>query len=310
MERGVVVSAPSRLHFGIVNPFNKRYRLYVSAGVAIGEPRTVVYIKKHEELGVKGPRGDEVLLKIRSFANKYGLKGLVDVKSTPPKHVGLGSTTQLLLSVTHGLMVLNNVDLPVERVAHELGLGRISAVGVYVFKYGGFVVDTGISKNPVPRLFTRLDFPEDWRFIVLIPPGSGLRDSEEKTVFSGAHEAPDQFVWRSCFYLFHELIPSLLDRDFESFSNALGKLQESVGEVFAEHQDGVFAQHCVKAVEILKKNGVVGVGQSSWGPAVYGVVASEDDAVDILTRIKREFNGSAFVAKPDNKGALISWVPI
>lgn len=306
MASWIKVSAPTRLHFGIVNPFIRKYRMYVSAGVAISNPRVTVLVKRQNGLSIRGVRTEELLEYLKGFAEKHGLNGYIEILESIPKHVGLGSTTQLLLATAYGLAIINDLDMSIEDIAEELGLGSISGVGIYVFKHGGFVVDTGKGgEGGIPKLLLRLDFPIEWRFIVLLPKGRGLDRAEERKVFETSVEIPENLVFKASFYLFHELATAVMDRDFQAFSRALMILQEIVGEMFKDFQGGVFADWCRDAVNLLKRSGVTGVGQSSWGPAVYGVVESEDEALRLVEKIRGSFDGSVFVAKPDNKGVLI-----
>jgi beta-ribofuranosylaminobenzene 5'-phosphate synthase len=58
----------------------------------------------------------------------------------------------------------------------------------------------------------------------------------------------------------------------------------------------------------MKTAGTYGVGQSSWGPALYGVVKQEE-AKQVLSKVKaylrKGVGGQAFIAKANNKGAVI-----
>ena len=48
-----------------------------------------------------------------------------------------------------------------------------------------------------------------------------------------------------------------------------------MGDAFAAVQGGRFHPRAGGLVEALLRAGAAGAGQSSWGPAVYGVVGSE-----------------------------------
>jgi beta-ribofuranosylaminobenzene 5'-phosphate synthase len=58
----------------------------------------------------------------------------------------------------------------------------------------------------------------------------------------------------------------------------------------------------------MKKVGAYGAGQSSWGPALYGVTKQEE-AKELLSKVKaylsKDVGGKAFIAKANNKGASI-----
>ncbi|MEM4717540.1 MAG: GHMP kinase, partial [Desulfurococcaceae archaeon] len=107
--------------------------------------------------------------------------------------------------------------------------------------------------------------------------------------------------------LISRLIPSIIQKDYLEFSTALRELQEIIGTMFSRYQGGIYSTRSVVAIDALKKLGILGVGQSSWGPTVYGLVENNQVAercVEELSRVIRE-DVDIFVAKPWNKGALI-----
>ncbi len=306
MVEEIIISSPARLHFGIINPFRKDLRLYLGAGLAVNRPRVEIVVRKNRELSFRGPRSEEVWMKLRPLIEKYGLrKGEVEIRKTIPKHVGLGSTTQLLLSVAKGLLTVNNIFFDIEEVSSILGIGRVSGVGKYAFQYGGFIVDSGVKGKDSTKLYLRLRFPENWRFIVVIPEGRGLSEEEENRVFAADEDIPESLIHEASYHLFVEIIPSLIEEDIEGFSMGLEKLQLIVGKMFSRYQGGVFSKNSQIIVDVLKKLGVKGVGQSSWGPAVYGVIPPGENAEEVKTRVSRIVNGDVLIVDPDNQGAIM-----
>ncbi|WP_448577206.1 beta-ribofuranosylaminobenzene 5'-phosphate synthase family protein [Thermosphaera sp.] len=306
MVEEIIISSPARLHFGIINPFRKDLRLYLGAGLAVNRPRVEIVVRKNRELSFRGPRSEEVWMKLRPLIEKYGLrKGEVEIRKTIPKHVGLGSTTQLLLSVAKGLLTVNNIFFDIEEVSSILGIGRVSGVGKYAFQYGGFIVDSGVKGKDSTKLYLRLRFPENWRFIVVIPEGRGLSEEEENRVFAADEDIPESLIHEASYHLFVEIIPSLIEEDIEGFSTGLEKLQLIVGKMFSRYQGGVFSKNSQIIVDVLKKLGVKGVGQSSWGPAVYGVIPPGENAEEVKTRVSRIVNGDVLIVNPDNQGAIM-----
>ncbi|NAZ14342.1 MAG: GHMP kinase [Desulfurococcales archaeon] len=308
-SRKIMIKTGSRLHFGVINPFNKNMRLYVSAGVYVDKPSNFVVISESsEKLVVRGCRSEEVLEKIRALEESLGerLYGEIEIRECVPRHVGLGSTTQLLLAVARGLIELNNVRKDLLEIAWRLGLGRISGVGTHLFIHGGFVIDAG-KKDPyetkIPGLMFRTDFPDEWIFIIVMPRGEGLDETAENKVFSSEYKVDEKLVWRASHLLFTEMTPSLLERDFIRFSEALYELQKTVGEMFSVFQGGIYTRYSSEAVEILRREGVIGVGQSSWGPTIYGLIESYDKAVKIMRRIEDKIDAKILLAKPLNRGA-------
>ncbi|RLF07489.1 MAG: hypothetical protein DRJ60_02580, partial [Thermoprotei archaeon] len=143
----VWVSAPSRLHFGMINPIGVEGRLYISLGVGIEEPRTVVEAEPADELIVEGAQKRLAQRFAERTSKAFGIyQGKIKVHSAAPRHVGLGSTTQLALSVAYALLTLNRVDESVPTVSKALGLGKQSGIGTYVFERGGFILDGGVEK--------------------------------------------------------------------------------------------------------------------------------------------------------------------
>jgi beta-ribofuranosylaminobenzene 5'-phosphate synthase len=312
MALRVWVSAPSRLHFGMINPLGLEGRLYVSLGVGIEEPRTVVEAETADELSVEGVQRRLAQRFAERIAKAFGVwRGRIRVHNTAPRHVGLGSTTQLALSVAYALLSLNRVEEEVPEVAKALGLGKQSGVGTYVFERGGLVLDGGIGKekDSFPPLVLRLDFPEWWSFVVAIPLGKGVSGRAEEEAFTKLRPSAygDKLVGRAAQVALCKLLPALVDEDLESFGRALIELQEVVGEMFSGVQGGVYNPLSAKVIEVLKELRVEGYGQSSWGPAVYAVT-SDDKTGLVADRLKKrlKMRSRIFVVKADNQGARIT----
>lgn len=307
----VWVSAPSRLHFGMVNPVGANGRVYVSLGVGIEEPRTVVEAELSDALVVEGVQRRLALRFAERTAKAFGVyQAKVKVHSTAPRHVGLGSTTQLALSVAYAMLTLNRVDEDVPVVSKALGLGRQSGVGTYVFERGGFVLDGGHGgRGSFPPLVLRASVPDWWRFIVVIPMGRGVSGRAEQRAFEVLEPTPEssKLVGQASSIVLCKLLPALVDEDLEGFGRALTELQETVGSMFSGVQGGRYNPASARVIEVLKNLKVEGYGQSSWGPAVYAVT-SDDKAEVLAGRIKKrlKMKSRVFVVKADNQGASIT----
>ena len=83
------------------------------------------------------------------------------------------------------------------------------------------------------------------------------------------------------------LLPALVEADIESFGAALSEIQEMTGRWFASAQGGTFAPGApATLVRRMAEWGARGVGQSSWGPAVYGIVDGEDAGASLAARVR------------------------
>ena len=70
------------------------------------------------------------------------------------------------------------------------------------------------------------------------------------------------------------VLPALVEEDLAAFGRGITEVQRLVGEMFRPVQGERFAHPQVAAlVEALLAAGAAGAGQSSWGPAVFGLFA-------------------------------------
>jgi beta-RFAP synthase len=137
----------------------------------------------------------------------------------------------------------------------------------------------------------------------------GLSNSEEKAAFNKLPPMQADVAGKICRLIMLKLLPALAEKDIESFGDALTKIQILTGDHFAHVQGGTYSSPQVAdTLEYIKSIGVYGFGQSSWGPAVYGVVKQED-AKAALKKVKaylaKGVGGEVFIAKGNNKGATI-----
>ena len=174
------------------------------------------------------------------------------------------------------------------------------------------MVDGGknLNNKKFPPLIYRQPFPSEWRFIVALPNlKEGLSNSEENSAFTKLSKAPAEDVGQICRLIMLKLLPALAEHDIENFGDALTKIQVITGNHFAQTQGGTYSSPtAAECIEFMKKTGAYGVGQSSWGPALYGVVKQEE-AKQTLTKVKaylrKDVGGQAFIAKANNRGASI-----
>jgi beta-ribofuranosylaminobenzene 5'-phosphate synthase len=65
-------------------------------------------------------------------------------------------------------------------------------------------------------------------------------------------------------------------------------------------------------VDFMLSRGAAGIGQSSWGPTVYGLIRGKAAAEKLLERTRAYLDaqggGEAFLVRPQNHGARISAV--
>jgi beta-RFAP synthase len=272
------IQTGSRLHFGLLGWGEGYVRQFGGLGLMIEKPALRLSVAPAEVDRVVGPTGAatrivELLGNLR--CRGIGLPPLcLEVLEAPREHVGLGSGTQLSLAAARLLLdSIAQSDLAADRLAELTARGRRSGVGLHGFLHGGLIVDGGRSADSVaPPLLARYEFPSDWSVLVVIPEGpTGLHGVEERRAFRELPSVPTAVSDRLCRLVLLELLPALIERELLRFGEALEHIQRLVGETFAPAQGGVFANDAFDPIAaVLRDEGCVGIGQSSWGPALYG----------------------------------------
>lgn len=326
----VRIIAPSRLHLGFYGIAQYKERIYGGIGLSVDYPYYDIIVKTVNtgSVVVKGADSEEERLVNRVIADlkeHYGephyCKGLkIFIKSKIPRHVGLGSTTQIALSLGVGVLKLcYNVEIDevaVAKLALILGRRNFSCIGLGSFLYGGFIADTGVkltanySLAPSSIMF-RLRFPGSWRIVAVLPPSSWRvieDDREESMLIKASMSMEKDYDSELTRLTFRCIVPSIVEEDFESFTECLDELQYITGKAFSAFQHGVFSTRESEYVaRVLRSIGGKGVGQSSWGPLVYSFFDNRFTAWSayklLSTKLGREYK--ILLLKPRNHGALI-----
>jgi beta-RFAP synthase len=287
----IVVTAPARLHFGMLDPAGIGARRFGGCGVAVESPRVVVAVRPRsgEEVTAHGSQAERA----GAFASRaraaFGYRGGVEVelREAIPPHVGLGSGTKLGLAIAQGVAVLAGVTAAPQDLADASGRGARSSVGCWTFAAPGLVVEAGVRDGgSISPLVARHPMPERWRCVLALPhDGEGLSGDAEERFFDRLHDrsAGEPSVSR---LLLTALLPGLVTGDIDEFGAALSEVQREIGSMFAAQQGGVFHPRAAPVVEALHALGVGAVGQSSWGPSVYGIVDSPERAGDVAERLR------------------------
>src|SRR3990172_5621857 len=85
------------------------------------------------------------------------------------------------LGVARAVARLFKLDVTLAELARLTGRGRRSGIGVTAFARGGFILDSGGGKvSDIPTVIFRHPFPEEWRFVVVVPDlGEALHGAAE-----------------------------------------------------------------------------------------------------------------------------------
>ncbi|MDY6780627.1 MAG: beta-ribofuranosylaminobenzene 5'-phosphate synthase family protein [Halobacteria archaeon] len=322
------VESPARLHFGFSNLSLARDRLYGGIGVGIEEPRCVVSAERSDDVEVV-VESDELTQEtatryVERVVSTLGVGGArVTVEDCIPRHVGLGSGTQVALCVLDAVGRAYGMETNPREEAPRIGRGGRSGVGVAVFEEGGFVFDAGhpaekfTSSSPeegdweVPSVVSRHGVPEGWRFVVVVPdaPEGAHGDVEERKIREVISRADPSIADEVSKTLTDKVLPGVSAGDITSFGEGVEKVGRLNGTWYTDIQGSIYRECALPYVEALKdRPGVVGAGQSSWGPAVYGITTEEDaeEVVGSLREVESSGAGieSVRIVGGDNTGAV------
>lgn len=311
----VMVTAPARLHMGFLDPGGALGRKFGSIGVALNEIVTRVSLTRADpwasSRSTETHRGAEIAAK---FCHTFGFPENVGVEihRSIPEHVGLGSGTQLALAIGVGLHRLYGSDRPLRDIARAIGRGKRSGIGIAVFEQGGFIVDGGRGPGTdTPPPLARFEIPDGWRFILVFDSrGQGLHGEGELAAFRALPPFPADEAARICHILLLRGLPALAEADLEVFGDVVSEIQGSVGDYFAPAQGGRFTSPDVaECLTWLQQQGAHGIGQTSWGPTGFCIVANPAEAERLALAARQRFAGvdhlTLMVASARNTGAVL-----
>ncbi len=326
-SRRLIVTAPSRLHFGLIG--GQGGGGLGGAGLMIDQPATSIEFTDSARLVLEFPETPRAMQTIVAWHSMMAARSdgafpaRVDelpVRITwlqgPRPHTGLGSGTQMALSIAAGLCrwFLPNQPWGPQDVP-AFGRRARSAVGSHGFFGGGFVVDAGKrSSHSLGELAKRIQLPTDWRIALVCPIEQvGLSGQKEEDLFGVLQPFPAAESRDLADLLFNEVVPSAEQGDFDRFSRALHDYGYRAGLAFGNFQSGPFHSDSIQSiVQYLCDAGIQGVGQSSWGPTVYAVVATADRAEGLLAQLRVEFPPDQFhtlVTEINTTGHVVSEKP-
>ena len=246
-------------------------------GAAVPAPSLLLEAAPGDRLSAEGPDARSGAGVRPAFLAHHRLPaGRVSPCTAPSRPTaGLGSGTQLGLAVARALAELHGLptEPPGWRGRWAGGGAPRSAPGHSLV--GGFIVEGGrrAGADEIAPLLARFAVPASWRCVVAVP--AGAPGSERRGRGRGIRAAAPAAGARG-----GAGRPSGADAAAAGAGGSrparvrrgLTEIQRITGAWFAPEQGGVFAPGPSETlVRRMAEWGAAGVGQSSWGPAVYGL---------------------------------------
>ena len=201
-----------------------------------------------------------------------------------------------------------SVEAPTPHLAYVSGRGKRSAIGLHGFLHGGLIQDLGYLSESAssPALHTHCPvpdseaiahraasppaaprsvavqatgFPDDWPIVLILgSEGSCMHGKLEETLITAAGARPnphrDEMIALSKICM-----SAARQRNFDEFVLALENYMTLASRLFESVQSGRYSNaEIANTVARATELGLRGVGQSSWGPTVFGFANHVDKA--------------------------------
>jgi predicted sugar kinase len=320
----ILLSTPSRLHAGLIEVAADRSHAFGGFGVAIERLGFQLLASQSSRLQWHGPAEwsdpfRQVVERWTLFRQKEAPPIAIEPHQLMQWHQGLGAGTQFacaiatLLELTdtshrdQGRMVDelrskrreswqvwgDNPETAVRHLQQATGRGKRSWIGLIGFLMGGWIVDWGFPVHsldadlpPLAHGWLQGGFPSEWTWVIAIPTAvPGVFGRQEAEGFQKAAQRPGEWKTELLRLLEESMIPALQNDDFARFSDSLRRYGLLAGEWFAPVQGGLIRQGSVNEVsEYLQACGLQGVGQSSWGPTLFGIAPTAEEAARIVSQ--------------------------
>lgn len=271
----------------------------------------------------------------------------IRVQEPLPMHSGLGGGTQLACAVAVGLeLIARRCDARSATTAHGgtdhglspavwqplsslqppltarwlvryAGRGLRSAVGLSGFLHGGLLLDRGYEEGFSSELPERpltansMRLPAGWRVVLILPSQEqrvhGRREVELIAELGKVpHGQSAQML-----HLAQQICDlAQTGDDLRAFTDALDQYMERGARLFSGYQHGLYnGAEVTAAVELARAAGLLGVGQSSWGPTVFGFAESQTQANHLAEYVRGvRPDWRVTVTQPAATGAEVRWV--
>jgi len=278
------------------------------------DPSLVIEVERAERVEAEGAEAYRAAEFAQRYLESQGIRAGVRVviRHAIPEHAGLGSGTQLALSVARGIAELYDRPTSATSLAAAVGRAHRSAIGTWLFEGGGFIVEGGRREDTdrIAPLLARLPIPDSWRCVVAVPSNAeGVSGESEIQAFRELPPPSLHEVEHVAHLLVMSLLPAVAEGDLDTFGKAITTIQRINGGWFAPAQGGTFANDVsTELINKLTEWGASGVGQSSWGPAVYGITSGEERAVELASRVRAALDGTGavYVHQFANTGARVT----
>lgn len=287
--------SPARIHLGFLEMNQSLPRFFGSLGLTISKYGFEIEIKSSDKFKVVSPDSNlkkKVLSILLKFQKKMKIQFCeIKVNKFIPQHIGLGSGTQLSLSVGYLVSLFFDLKMTIDEIAVFLKRGKRSGIGIQSFKRGGFAVDLGKKKKSTgtPLELINLKWPDEWKIILIFQnKKEGVSGNSEIFEFKKVDLLP--IKKNNCSELLLKVIPGIMEKDFKTFCQGIQLIQENMSETFYGDKR-IFASKKIRQLsKNILKNKICGYGQTSWGPTSFIFCENSKKRNELLKSLEKYIN--------------------
>lgn len=318
----IYVEASSRIHMGLIDMGRCLPYAYGGIGISLAQPRTLVTAEPAAETSAAGldrvgTRTAEAIVALLGRLEKFQPSQpiRVTVVETVEQHVGLGSTTALMLSVVEAYLIASRVNLSITERQRLTGRGGASGVGINTFYTGGVVRDCGRAWSQVetfapsrdsqplavPAVQELIPFPSEWSIMLLRPKGSTVSGNIETSFFRENTPIPCNEVHLVSEAVDDFIVPALKSQDFEKLRMGTIKLSLSG---FKMREIANQPANVKTLLEKLQSHASIASGMSSFGPTLYAIFSSIDSQAKLrIQTLAEEYSAHTLLTSASRLGA-------
>lgn len=248
-----------------------------------------------DEIRIQNGESTELIQRVQKVIDRFRdrtsipLFWKIDLSSSIPLHNGLGGGTQLALAVAYTLSRYYNDKIKAPNdLALAAGRGKRSSIGTFGFFQGGFLIDSGkTTPDDIGTCEVRLPVPENWRVLLVTPNEQhGLAGSAEIEAFKQLPPLGKATADKLTSILHDDMSKAVEHSNLNQFQNSVHTFGQIVGEQFSSVQHGVYATAFAQEIaDAMIERGIGGVGQTSWGPTLFGFFDSSEEEL-ILKKVQ------------------------
>ncbi|MEM7343733.1 MAG: hypothetical protein AAF485_05785 [Chloroflexota bacterium] len=314
----IEIGTPGCLPLGLVKFEDEAGPRTCLLGLTVQHPPIQVFAQAYSGLQVTGPRADLGYSQAETFLQHHSLPrtGEVEIESTIPNLVGLGSDILQGLSVAKALAWLHTIPEEAQTtpsLAQGLGLTASHSLDMWASDQGGLLLIDLEHKdeNGFHPIIRRHEVSHAerfaWAFVFLFPDDTDtisetFEAERREALFSSiphlsgeTGELFDKILW-----------PAVENDDYDAFAQSLMKIHQLNEAALAQAGSSVdISEENQALLNLMEETGADAWGQNLWGYSFYGLIKGGDASRNLRKVLRKQvgfFGGTILATIADNRG--------